>query len=124
MAHSALYRRLIGSREWRRLRIEIIREHPLCQWCEAEGLVVAACECHHIVEVESGRTETEVRNLMFSRTNIVALCHQCHAAYHKAQRYHSSDVVRQRQSERLDAWADSLQKRFNNINNERRLETD
>ena len=49
---------------------------------------------------------------MFSRSNVVALCHECHADYHKQQRYHSSDVVRQRQAERLDAWKDSMENRF------------
>lgn len=114
MAHSKLYVRLMNSREWKQLRIEILREHPVCQWCEAKGYVVAARELHHIEECEAGKTEEEVRRRMFSKSNIVALCHQCHASYHKAQRYHSSDVVRTRNQERLSSWADSMEKRFNN----------
>ena len=112
--HGTLYNRLIQSREWRELRAQVLREHPLCQWCEAKNFVVASREVHHLVEVESGKTEEDVRRLMFARTNVVALCHRCHAEYHKEQRYHSSEVVRQRQEERLSQWRDEMTKRFGN----------
>ena len=110
--HGTLYTKLIQSKEWRELRVQVLREQPLCQWCKAKGYVVSAREVHHLVEAESGKTDEDVRRLMFSRSNLVALCHECHANYHKEQRYHSSDVVRQRQSDRMDQWKDEMSKRF------------
>ena len=115
MAHGKLYKQLINSKEWRELRVQVIREHPLCEWCYAKGYIVAARECHHIIEAESGRTEAEVRDLMFRRSNIVALCHECHANYHKEKRYHSKQVVKERQAQRLDQWEDEMMKRFGKV---------
>lgn len=112
MRHGSLYTKLINSKEWRELRVQVLREQPLCQWCKAKGYIVAARECHHLVEVESGKTEADVRRLMFSRSNVVALCHECHANYHKSQGYHSTEAVRQRQTERHEAWQDAMEKRF------------
>lgn len=110
--HGKFYDKMIQSREWRELRVEVLREHPLCQWCEQKGYVVPATECHHLREVEKGKTEAEQRELMFSRSNVVALCHRCHADYHNQQRYHSTEAVRQRQAERKAAWLDEMENRF------------
>lgn len=110
--HSTLYKRLIQSKQWRELRVEVLREQPLCEWCKAKGYVVAAREVHHLIEAETGRTEQEVRNLMFQRGNLVALCHDCHANYHKSQRYHSTEKVLERQAERMEQWKDEMQRRF------------
>ena len=112
MRHGSLYTKLIQSKEWRELRAQVLREQPLCQWCKAKGYIVAARECHHLVEVESGKTEADVRRLMFSRSNVVTLCHECHTNYHKSQGYHSSQAVRARQEERHEAWVDAMAKRF------------
>ena len=112
MRHGSLYTKLINSREWRELRVQVLREQPLCQWCKAKGYIVAAREVHHLRECESGKSEQEVRDLMFSRSNCVALCHQCHSDWHKQQRYHSTKAVRQRQTERHEEWQDQMAKRF------------
>ena len=95
------------------MRLQVLREQQgLCAWCKEKGRVVTATVVHHLVEVESGKTEAEQRRLMFARSNCVGLCRQCHADYHKAQRYHDSDKVRERQQERHDAWADAMSRRF------------
>ena len=65
MAHSKLYVQLMNSREWRELREAKIRANPLCECCQAKGYVVPSRCVHHIVEVESGRTEKECRDLCF-----------------------------------------------------------
>lgn len=115
MAHSDLYKRLMNSREWRELRTEVIREHPICQRCEAMGRVTASRCVHHIVPVESGRTETECMQLAFRKTNCQALCYQCHADIHRAEGYHSKDVMKQRADQRLAAWSDGIARRFGGL---------
>ena len=119
MRHGTLYKRLIQSREWRELRVQVLREQPLCQWCKQKGYITAAREIHHIVEAETGRSESEVRDLMFRRSNLVALCHECHAEYHKAQHYHSTEAVKQRQQERMKQWEDEMEKRFSTPNGQK-----
>lgn len=112
--HGTLYTKWIQSREWYAgLRIQVLREqHGLCAWCKAKGYIVPATVVHHMIEVESGKTEAEQRRLMFSRSNCVGLCRECHNAYHQQQGYHSTEAVRQRQSERHEAWQDAMEKRF------------
>ena len=112
--HGTLYTKWIQSNEWQQgLRLQVLREqNGLCAWCKNKGYIVTATVVHHIVEVESGKTEAEQHRLMFARSNCVGLCQQCHNSYHNEQRYHSSDKVRERQKERQAAWIDSLSKRF------------
>lgn len=104
MAHSKLYVQLMNSREWRELREAKIRANPLCECCQAKGYVVPSRCVHHIVEVESGRTEKECRDLCFQWTNLQALCYGCHAEIHKAARSHSKEAHQKRASERLNQW--------------------
>lgn len=112
--HGTLYNHLINSKEWRELREQVLREqNGLCKWClDRHGWVVPAEVVHHIIEVESGKTEAEQRRLMFSRSNVVAICKQCHSAYHNGQGYHSTAKVIERQQERQASWEDQMMKRF------------
>ena len=105
--------KIMNSREWRALRAQVIAEHPLCQRCEAKGYVSASRCVHHIVPVESGRTEDECRELAFRRSNLQALCYQCHSEIHQAERSYTPKVIKERTEQRLDAWKDGLEKRFN-----------
>ena len=115
MAHSKLYVSIMNSREWRELRTQVIREHPICQRCEQEGRVTASRCVHHIVPVESARTETEAFRLAFRRSNCMALCFECHAAIHKAERSHSKEVVQERTQQRLSTWAERLERSMNAV---------
>ena len=115
MAHSKLYVQLMNSREWRELREAKLRANPLCECCQAQGYVVAARCVHHIVEVESGRTEQECRDLCFQWTNLQALCFRCHSAIHSAAKYHSKDVHQQRSQERLNQWINKHKPNNNDI---------
>ena len=109
MAHSKLYVQLMNSRQWRDLRTAKLRANPLCERCQAQGYVVPSRCVHHLVEVESGRTEQQCRDLCFQWTNLQALCYQCHADIHKAARSHSRESHQQRASDRLQQWIESHQ---------------
>lgn len=76
------YKRLIQSSEWRRLRAAVLTAHPLCRRCEADGLITAASEVHHIRPVDYGISLSDKRRLMFSPLNLMPLCHACHVAVH------------------------------------------
>jgi 5-methylcytosine-specific restriction protein A len=54
---------------WRRLRIMVLRERPLCENCSVHGLVVQATEIDHI--------DGDVRNL--DESNLKPLCKPCHS---------------------------------------------
>lgn len=112
MAHSKLYVRLMNSREWHELRTQVIREHPICQRCESVGHITASRCVHHVIPIESARTEAEARDRCLSRNNCIALCFQCHADIHKAERSHTKAVIAERTQQRLSTWADGLRQRL------------
>ncbi len=60
------------GRAWRRIRLQYIQAHPLCEQCELEGRLTPAEEVHHIVPLTDGGTN-DVSNLM-------ALCKSCHSS--------------------------------------------
>lgn len=117
MAHGKLYVKLMNSKEWRHLRWQVLSEQPLCERCKAEGYVVAARCVHHIIPVESGRTEAECRDLAFRRSNCQALCYQCHADIHKAEGSWTKDKRQERNDQRLAQWADRMSNRFGKKSN-------
>lgn len=102
--HSQLYIKLMNSARWRTLRMRKLAANPLCEHHLEQGKYVAASVVHHIIEVESGRTEQECRTLCFSWSNLQSLCRECHAEIHRTARSHSKDVHQQREQERLDRW--------------------
>ena len=63
---------------------------------------------HHIIEVESGRTEQECRLLCFDPNNLESLCRECHAEIHRARGYHTMAAHQQRARERLKQWVSRL----------------
>lgn len=76
------YRRLINTARWRRLRAEVLREHPMCEECERRGEWTEATEVHHKVPVEHGVTLLDKEALMYNIGNLMALCHNCHVNKH------------------------------------------
>lgn len=73
-----LYKRLIHSNRWRRLRDRVIRDNPVCADCG--GL---AQEVHHIDPPDRHRDDpAELERLMFDPDNLVPLCRRCHTGRH------------------------------------------
>lgn len=62
------------DREWGQLRAWYIVRYPLCEHCEAKGLVVPAREVDHIVPFRSPSDP-----LRLDETNLQSLCRPCHA---------------------------------------------
>ena len=96
MAKDKDYKRLIHTTRWLRLRASVISDHPLCERCEKEGKVTAACEVHHHVPVEYGTNLREKERLMFDRMNLVALCHACHVQTHIEMGRSGKEATRRR----------------------------
>ena len=112
MSRDKNYQRLLNSKRWKLLRIEYLRQHPLCERCEAEGYVRSAIDCHHKTPVESAHTLVEMESLCYSWDNLQALCIPCHAAIHKSERSHTKEARRQRENDRFERWKERLTNRF------------
>lgn len=55
------------GRQWRKLRLMVLREQPICVHCHRE----AATQVDHKVAKAKGGNDDEV--------NLVGLCHSCHS---------------------------------------------
>ena len=63
MRHNNDYRMLINSKRWRDVRDHKLTLNPLCEICQAEGIVTPARDVHHIIEVESAKSIGEMAAL-------------------------------------------------------------
>ena len=63
--------RLYNSRQWRSISEAYRKYHPLCEVCEAKGLVVGVDVTDHIVPIEKG-------GAIWLKDNYMGLCHACH----------------------------------------------
>lgn len=60
------------DRRWTKVRNAFIKANPLCQHCEAKGLVVIATEVDHVVPIPVDPSRR------LDPANLSALCHPCH----------------------------------------------
>jgi len=56
---------------WNRVSRLYRRSHPICEYCEKNGIVTPAEEVHHIVPVKEGGDK-------YSFANLMSLCRMCH----------------------------------------------
>lgn len=82
MSKDKEYCRLIHTAKWMRLRRDVLTRHPVCQRCEAEGIMTPATEVHHIRPVEEAITYGDKIQRMYDPHNLQALCHDCHVKVH------------------------------------------
>ena len=64
---------------WKRLAARYKSKHPLCERCEAAGLVEPAVDVHHKAE------RLDAPRLAYSWANLEALCKPCHTSHHKGK---------------------------------------
>jgi len=73
-----LYQNIYQDPRWKRLRAAKFRANPLCEKCEAKGMVVMAQEVHHKIPFQTGTTPEEIERLAFDYDNLESLCIPCH----------------------------------------------
>lgn len=56
---------------WRKVRLAVLREEPLCRLCKGRGLIVPAEHVDHILALNNGGTS--------ERSNLQPLCVPCHS---------------------------------------------
>jgi len=79
------YHSLYYSSRWKRLRLNQLSKAPLCSYCKAQGLIVAASVADHIKPHKGNDA------LFYDPDNLQSLCKQCHDS-HK-QRLEKSGLV-------------------------------
>lgn len=94
-ASREMRRKAYNNTDWRKLRNNYIKEHPLCEECLNKGKVVPAEDVHHI---RSPFSNGEINYaLLLDGNNLKSLCKECHAAIHnhKEEKITIQDVLRQ-----------------------------
>ena len=61
-----------NSLAWRRLSKAYLNNEPLCEHCQAQGIITGATEVDHIVAVADDWSKR------FKIDNLQSLCHSCH----------------------------------------------
>ena len=97
MSRDPRYQKLLNHKRWAEVkRIVWQRTNGLCERCYQEGIeergepyITPGVDCHHIVPVETGRTEQEMEWLAYDVNNVRLLCVACHIKTH--QEMHSFD---------------------------------
>ena len=100
------------SREWRELRVAKYRANPLCEMCEAEGIVHATEAIHHKHPIEDSSTNEEMRKWAFMWENLQSLCRYHHAKVHREAGANRKENVEERRQLRQARWKDNILQRF------------
>lgn len=66
------YRKLYKTALWQATRLAQLQRKPLCEWCEAKGLIVVATVAHHTEPHRGDRAR------FFDLSNLTSLCAPCH----------------------------------------------
>jgi len=101
MSRDKRYQKLLNSPRWAEVkRIVWQRAGGLCERCKREGIaergvpyITPGVDCHHIVPVESAKTEEEMERLAYDVNNIELLCVSCHIKTHQEMHSHKKEQV-------------------------------
>ena len=108
MSRNALYRKLINSARWKKLRARQLQSNPLCEACRDAGRTRLAEEVHHRIPVESAPNEAEMTRLMFAPMNLQSLCHDCHVEIHKQLFSHTKATVKANRKRETQRFVDKF----------------
>ena len=82
------------SKEWRALRDNWMKMHPLCEECLLEGKITPAEDVHHVRTPFKGGVINY--QLLLDKNNLTSLCKKHHAEIHNKQqgKTTAADVLR------------------------------
>lgn len=90
-AHNKRWNKYYGTKQWHELRTRYYNDHPCCECCEAQGIVKAADDIHHLHVFSSGPTEQDKIRLLLDYNNLCALCKYHHQMAHEYMKHYNKD---------------------------------
>ncbi len=113
MSRDKRYQQLLNAKEWQHVkRIVWQRANGLCERCKSEGHITPGVDCHHIVPVESAKSQQEMEQLAYNPDNCRLLCIACHVKTHKEMNSHTAETVKERRITRQNRWEQYMRQRF------------
>ena len=67
---------------WVNLRIEKLKNNPLCEVCKSKNKITLATQVHHIIFLSTGSTREELETIGFDYENLKSVCKECHEEIH------------------------------------------
>ena len=105
MSRDKRYQRLLNSKRWAETKRTVwLRANGLCEDCLREGIITPGVDCHHVVPVESAKTEHDMERLCYDANNIRLLCIACHIRTHKEMRSATRESHKETEANRLERW--------------------
>jgi 5-methylcytosine-specific restriction enzyme A len=78
-----IFKTVYNTQRWRDLRIEKLKNNPLCQKCEYDNMITPATQVHHLVEISKGGSDIDnIYHLGFDYDNLMSVCDKCHKEIH------------------------------------------
>lgn len=109
MSRDPRYQKLLNSKRWYIVKAIVWqRAHGLCERCKEDGIITGSMttqlDCHHVIPVETGRTEQEMARLCYDPNNIRLLCVACHIKTHQELRSHYKENVQANKKRKRDMF--------------------
>ena len=118
MSRDKRYQRLLNSKRWAETKRTVwLRANGLCEDCLKEGIITPGVDCHHVVPVESSKTEQEMKQLCFNSNNVRLLCVAHHIETHRLMRSATRESHKETEANRLERWIDKHIKTKDNEHN-------
>jgi len=76
-------RAVYNTNQWRYLRLEKLRNNPLCEKCLENDKIELAIDVHHIKPISSVKNIYDKQIIGFDYKNLQSLCKKCHNDIHK-----------------------------------------
>lgn len=68
---------------WKKIRLNYIQKHPLCEICEYNGKVVPAEDVHHKDSPFHYISKEKQYEKLTDIDNLISVCKQCHSFLHR-----------------------------------------
>jgi 5-methylcytosine-specific restriction protein A len=75
-------RKIYQTEQWKRVRIGKLMEQPVCELCDARGIVTLAVDVHHADSITNYEGDMMLLKA-YDPGNLVSLCKECHAWLHR-----------------------------------------
>lgn len=88
--------KIYNTDRWRKLRLNYLSQHPLCEECLKRGIIKSAQDIHHVISFMTTDDMCEREKLAFDSSNLQALCRDCHCEKHNKKGSKSSSTLKGR----------------------------
>lgn len=80
--NKAAYQSIYQDSRWKSLRLQKLKDNPVCELCDLEGKTSPTKEIHHKIPFDISMSQEQIEALAFDYDNLISLCIPCHKKQH------------------------------------------